>query len=115
MPYPAIMNPDGMRKYVKVLGSCYLSQMMLLIISYHFHSSVLITNRDAVFVDPPAAAIQDDNTVTQHNNNKPAADPQGVIESPPVENLEKGKFVHQHHFLFEFGKFSGCLTFLLTF
>ena len=89
--------------------------MMLLIISYHFHSSVLITNRDAVFVDPPAAANQDDNTETHHTNNEPAANSQGVIKSPPVENLEKGKFVHQHHYLFEFGKFSGCLTLLLTF
>ena len=86
---------------------------MILIISYHFNSSVIITKCYAVFVDPPAEANQYDST--QHNNNEPAADSQGVIESPPVENLEKGKFVHQHHFLFEFGKFSGCLTFLLTF
>ena len=88
---------------------------MILIISYHFNSSVIITKCYAVFVGPPAASKQDDNTVTHHNNNEPAADSQGVIESPPVENLEKGKFVHQHHFLFKFGKFSGCLTFLLTF
>ena len=67
--------------------------MMILIISYHFNSSVIITKCYAVFVDPPAAANQDDNTLTQHNNNEPAADLRGAIESPPVENLEQGEFV----------------------
>ena len=100
MPYPAIMNPDGMRKYVKVLGSCYLSQMMLLIISYHFNSSVIITKCYAVFVDPPAEANQYDST--QHNNNEPAADSQGQVDSPAVKNSEQGEcmfFLHLVNFL----------------